>query len=562
MNRQEVLDHLRKNPRVSVLIIGAGVNGIGTFRDLAFQGVDVLLVDRNDFCSGASAASSHMIHGGIRYLENGEFRLVREAVQERNYLIKNAPHYVKPLPTIIPIFKLFSGLFNAPLKFFGMLDKPSERGAIVIKVGLMLYDAYTGKDRIVPKHQFFSQQETRKIFSGINPDVIYTARYYDGLLLAPERLCIDMLLDGERANPNAHALNYLPAIGSTKNTITLKDQMTGYILEIEPRIVINASGPWIDITNEKLGYETQFIGGTKGSHLIIHHPGLRQLIGENEFFFENTDGRIVLISPFEDKVMIGTTDLPVKDPDSVRCTDEEIDYFINMVKIVFPEISFDRDQILFTLSGVRPLPASESTTTGQISRDHSIQITPPGEKFAFPIYHLIGGKWTSFRAFSEEVTDKVLIELDRTRKTSTLEIAIGGGREFPRNSNDFESWINNSASATDSSKESIRILLARYGTRSEEFLMQGSTITNKQLSSLPEFTKEEILHLIQTEKVVHLDDFVLRRSNIAKSGLSSEAVIVELAEIIGIGLGWTKAQLESEIRRTSDILKDYHGVEI
>src|SRR5574342_411383 len=122
-----------------------------------------LLVERNDFCSGASAASSHMAHGGIRYLENGEFRLVREAVQERNRMLQNAPHLVKPLPTTIPIFKRFSGLLNAPVKFFGILDKPAERGALVIKLGLMLYDAYTqaqGGKRAVPRHQFYSRRKS------------------------------------------------------------------------------------------------------------------------------------------------------------------------------------------------------------------------------------------------------------------------------------------------------------------------------------------------------------------------------------------------------------------
>src|SRR5678816_3972254 len=142
MNRNEILTSITQNPNVSVLIIGGGINGIGTFRDLAFNGVDVLLVERGDFCSGASSASSHMAHGGIRYLENGEFRLVREAVQERNRMLQNAPHLVKPLPTTIPIFKRFSGLLNAPLKFFGGLDKPAERGSLVLKLGLMIYDAY------------------------------------------------------------------------------------------------------------------------------------------------------------------------------------------------------------------------------------------------------------------------------------------------------------------------------------------------------------------------------------------------------------------------------------
>ncbi len=132
MNRAQILSSLQsKSP--DVLIIGGGINGAGTFRDLALNGVDVLLIDRADFCSGASAASSHMAHGGIRYLENGEFRLVREAVQERNRMIENAPHLVRPLPTVVPMFKIFSGLLNAPLKFLNLLDRPAERGALVIK---------------------------------------------------------------------------------------------------------------------------------------------------------------------------------------------------------------------------------------------------------------------------------------------------------------------------------------------------------------------------------------------------------------------------------------------
>src|SRR5512135_2957055 len=184
MNRQEILTSLEtRSP--AVLIVGGGINGVGTFRDLALQGVDVLLVERGDFCSGASAASSHMAHGGIRYLENGEFRLVREAVQERNRLIENAPHIVKPLPTTIPIFKLFSGLLNAPLKFLGWLDKPSERGGLIIKIGLIFYDAFTGKTRVVPRHVFDNHSTSLKKYPCINPAIRYTATYYDGIILSP-----------------------------------------------------------------------------------------------------------------------------------------------------------------------------------------------------------------------------------------------------------------------------------------------------------------------------------------------------------------------------------------
>jgi len=328
MNRNEILNYYKENPAVSVLIVGAGVNGIGTFRDLALQGLDVLMVDKGDFCSGASAASSHMVHGGIRYLENGEFRLVKEAVRERNRLIQNAPHYVKPLPTVIPIFKWFSGVFNAPIKFLGMLAKPSERGAVIIKIGLILYDAFTRTQAAVPTHQFNSRKASLAQFPKINPKVLFTARYYDGSMHTPERICIEMILDGEAANPKARALNYVALEGATGDTVTLQDNVEHSTFNIQPKLVINAAGPWIDFANAKMQVQSEYIGGTKGSHLILDNPELREAIGENEFFFENKDGRIVLIYPLKDKVMIGTSDLPVDNPEGVRCTEEEIAYFL------------------------------------------------------------------------------------------------------------------------------------------------------------------------------------------------------------------------------------------
>jgi glycerol-3-phosphate dehydrogenase len=562
MNRQEILDYYRQNPNVSVLIIGAGVNGIGTFRDLALQGVDVLLVDKSDFCSGASAASSHMIHGGIRYLENGEFRLVREAVQERNRLIENAPHYVKPLPTVIPIFNIFSGLLNAPLKFLGLLDKPAERGAIVIKIGLILYDLYTGKQRSVPKHQFKSRSATLKQFPDINPDLIYTAHYYDGSMHSPERICIEMMLDGEAANPNAHAVNYIAVDGASGNAVILKDQLSDEKITIQPNIVINATGPWIDFSNSRMGTPTHFIRGTKGSHLILDNPELRNAISENEFFFENKDGRIVLIFPLDDKVLIGTSDLPIEDPDTARCTNEEIDYFLDMVKVIFPDIHVRREQIIFQFSGVRPLPASDSTTTGQISRDHTIKIIPPGDGLEFPIYNLIGGKWTSFRALSEEITDQILKTLNRTRKTSTRMLPIGGGRDFPKTLDAYNEWINNQISESSLSTERIDELFDRYGTRAERIIEFISSNPDQPLNSIQNYSQGEIQFITREEKIVHLDDFLLRRSMLAKLGLLSLDLVDEIVDIIGNELGWSIVRRNEEIERALNVLKDQHGVHL
>ncbi len=561
MNRQDVLSHLRETPEISVLIVGGGINGIGVFRELALNGVDVLLVERADFCSGGSAASSHMAHGGIRYLENGEFRLVREAVRERNLMIQNAPHLVKPLPTTIPIFKRFSGLLNAPLKFFGKLDKPSERGSLVIKIGLMMYDAYTGKQRTVPRHVFLSRKKSLKNWVRLNPKIVNTATYYDGAILQPERLAIEVMLDAEQENSNAHALNYMSMVGGLEDTIILRDELTDENIDIKPKLVINATGAWIDVSNRKLGLSSHFIGGTKGSHIVVEHEELRQAIGDHEFFFENNDGRIVLIFPLYDRVLIGTTDIPVDFPEEAHCTDAEVDYFLAMVKRVFPDINLTRQNIVFQFSGVRPLPHTGAKTTSQISRDHSIEVLS-GEwtGLSFPVYSLVGGKWTSFRAFSEQAADKAFEFLGVKRTKETHSLAIGGGRGYLPASADMQRQIVSLSAWTGVSRERLKMLFDRYGTRAEAIATFMNGGTDRLLLTLPDHSLREILFVVTHEKVFHLDDFILRRSMLAMLGRLSREMLDELAGVLANALGWTKEQRQAEVARTLSILADRHGV--
>ncbi len=568
MNRDEILAQLKENPGVSVLIVGGGINGIGTFRDLALNSVDVLLVERGDFCSGASAASSHMAHGGIRYLENGEFRLVREAVQERNRLIQNAPHLVKPLPTVIPMFKRFSGFLNAPLKFLKMLDKPSERGSVIIKLGLMMYDAYTSaqgnqQQRAVPKHQFLSRKKSLEQWKHLNPEVINTAIYYDGAILQPERLALEILLDAEAENPNARALNYVSMVGGSDDTILVRDELTDETYDVKPKLVINAAGPWIDFTNRKLGLSSGYIGGTKGSHLIIRHDELRKTIGNHEFFFENKDGRIVLIFPLYDHVLIGTSDIPIENPDDVRCTDEEIQYFLDMVKRVFPSLEVTRSDIVYQFSGVRPLPRSTAKSAGQISRDHSIEVlSGDWTNLRFPVYSLVGGKWTSFRAFAEQVTDKVLAFLNMKRQKDTRALAIGGGRMFPRDETELKRQIESLSAWTGVTRERLRSLYERYGSRAEAIATFMNGGTDQILRSLPDYSRRELTFVLQHEKVVHIDDFLLRRSMLAMLGRVTLEMVDELAGIFSNYFGWKPQQREAEVARTLSILADKHGVRL
>lgn len=572
MDRSEVFASLKQNPEASVLIIGGGINGIGTFRDLALNGVDVLLVERGDFCSGASSASSHMAHGGLRYLENGEFRLVREAVQERNRLLQNAPHIVKPLPTVIPIFKQFSGLLNAPLKFLGMLDKPSERGSVVIKIGLMLYDAYSRAQRgelgenaqpVVPKHQFLSRNRSLARWDQLNPEIVNTATYYDGAILRPERLAIELILDAEASNPTAHALNYVNMVGGSKDTIIIRDELTDETYEVHPKLVINAAGSWIDFANRKLGVSTRFIGGTKGSHIVLKHDGLRKAIGEHEFYFENRDGRLVLIYPLFDRVLVGTTDVALENPDEARCTDEEADYFLDMILRIFPGFKLSRENIVFRYSGVRPLPHSSASTTSQISRDHSIEVVSGDwTNLTFPVFSLVGGKWTSFRAFAEQVTDKVLAHLKLPRQKDTRSLPIGGGRGYPRDPTDLKRQVESLSAWTGVTRERLQALFERYGSRAESIATYMNGGTDFFLKSMPDYSRRELIFLVQHEKIFHLDDFILRRSMLAMLGLVTREMIDELAGVFSNILGWDADQRAAEVARTLFILEDRHGVRL
>jgi len=560
MNRVQTIRSIKSNPKTTALIIGAGINGIGTFRDLALQGVDCLIIDRSDFCSGASMASSHMLHGGIRYLENGEFRLVREALHERNKLLRNAPHLTHPLPTTIPIFKWFSGLFNSPLKFLGLLDRPAERGAVIIKLGLMMYDAYVQGDSPMPGHRFDNRDKALRKWPALNPDIRFAATYYDGGMYSPERLAIEILMDGEAEGDHARALNYIRPVGSEGNEVLLRDEINGEEYSVIPDIIINAGGPWIDFINNEINGKSNFIGGTKGSHLIVKHPELREAIDGHEIFFEYLDGRIVLIFPYlQDHVMIGTTDIRIDNPDQAVCTETEIEYILGMVPQIFPSLKVTREQIVFQFSGVRPLPVAKGST-GQISRDHSIEVLEKSPQTPWPILNLVGGKWTSYRALSEQVTDQVLDRLNQARQASTSRLPIGGGKYYPADADKQQTWLKNIAEKSGVPLRRIEQLFARYGTRTTEIADFLAKNPDSSLKHLPGYSQGEITYLVEQEIVTHLDDFLIRRSKLAWINQVSIDSITELAGIIGEELNWSDTQKDQEINRACDILGKRHGV--
>ncbi|MGV9825170.1 glycerol-3-phosphate dehydrogenase/oxidase [Gordonia sp. NPDC003429] len=549
---------LTDRPSAQVLIIGGGINGISTFRDLALQGVDVVLVERDDWVSGASAASSHMIHGGIRYLENGEFRLVRESVHERNGLLHTAPHYVKPLETTVPIFSTFSGILNAPKRFLThSTGKPNERGAVLIKAGLVMYDAFSGAGkRRVPRHKFRTGERARADMPSLNSDLRYTATYFDASVHDPERLALDVLKDGLAAGPHARAANYLEAVGVRGGDVVLADRVSGTQFTVSAEVIVNASGPWTDLTNDALGGDTRYMGGTKGSHIVLDNPELVAATRGREIFFEHSDGRIVLIYPLKDRVLVGTTDIDANPAEPSRCTDDEIEYFFELIKHVFPEIEVSTDQIVYTFSGIRPLPRHDDTTPGFVSRDYNVEQTElPG--VSVPVLSLVGGKWTTFRALGEQLSDRILEILGAQRQVSTVGLPIGGGRDFPTTDAQRRAWVDSRRGQMPADRADQ--LLTRYGTRAAEVIERVAAGPDSALPA-SELSTAELRYMIEVEQAVHISDILLRRTDLAFLGAVNAAVLAELADAMAEILGWDAQRRASEIEDAVAGLRTDHLV--
>ena len=555
-SRRNVVTQVRDAGRTQVVIIGGGINGIATFRDLALQGVNVVLVERGDFASGASAASSHMVHGGIRYLENGEFRLVRESVRERNDLLNTAPHFVRPLKTTVPIYSFWSGLFRAPLRFvFGRRGKPAERGAALIKIGLTMYDLFVGPRRRTPWHTFRGRAASLRELPRLNPRVKFTATYFDASMHDPERLALDVLTDGLKSNRAAHALNYVEATGFTGDAVEVRDLVSGEEFSIAADVVVNATGPWADLTNAALGTPTHFMGGTKGSHIVLDNPELVAATGGREIFFEHSDGRIVLIYPLKGRAMVGTTDIEADPAQPARCTAEEVDYFLDLIGDVFPDIPVSRDEIVYRFSGIRPLPASDESNNAQISRDYRVVID---SSRGIPLVTLVGGKWTTFRSLGETLSNAVLDLVGAPRAISTRGRPIGGGRDFPTTRRARGVWLR---SRVPGSGTRGPVLLDRYGTRAAQVWRvledhDDVPILGDRLSTW------ELAWMVDHEHVVHLSDVILRRTDLAFTGSVTSELLEDVARNLAQLLDWDEARTAAEISATVEELRDAHGVEL
>jgi glycerol-3-phosphate dehydrogenase len=543
----------------STVIVGAGINGVGVFRDLSLQRVDCLIVDKGDFGAGASSAPSRMIHGGLRYLENGSFSLVAEATRERNLLLRNAPHLVRPLKTVVPLANFFGGLMSSALKFFGRTPPQRTRGLLAVALGLRLYDILGRRQRVMPGHRI-SRVPTndRSLFRAA---IRWTATFFDAWISHPEWLILELIGDACRDQPRSAAANYCRVMGCAGNILTLRDELTGALVRVTADTVVNATGAWLDRSAAVLGGAGPRVMGTKGSHLVLDHPALRDALDGRMAYFEAVDGRVCIVYPFLDRVLVGSTDIPVEDPDQIVTEPAEVDYLIDVLREVFPNMAFGRDNVVYTYVGVRPLARSDADKPGQISRDHSVVIDPPNATRDIPIVGLVGGKWTTFRSLAEEATTEVLQLLGRSRTASTELLPIGGGADLPADAAATERFIEK-MTASGMGRTRALTLLARYGSKALPLAQRLVASGDVPLQHAPGYSAAELSYLCLETGVVHLDDLVIRRTLLAIRGLVTDAALAEISGIAAEALGWDAARAHKELSACATALRERHNVRL
>ena len=378
-----------------VAIIGAGINGAGIARDAALRGLRTIVVEQDDICSGTSAISSRLIHGGLRYLEFGEIPLVFESLRERRTLQRIAPHLVKPLRITIPIYA--SG----------------RRGRWLIRLGMIAYDLLSlGKP--VPGHDMLSRAAILAAEPGLASDgLLGAARYFDAQVSFAERLVLENLLAARAAGAEVLTYNRVTRIvvdSGVASAIDCVDLITRETRRIAAHSIVNAAGPWVDaVLGVAVSDAPQLIGGTKGSHIVV---GKFSGAPRDAFYVEAAaDGRPFFIIPWNKQYLIGTTDIRFDgDLAAIRATPAETDYLLAETNRVFPAAQLGVADIHYSYAGVRPLPKQDRGPESSITRRHIIR---RHKKMARGMLSIIGGKLTTYRSLAEQAVDKLAKLLGR-----------------------------------------------------------------------------------------------------------------------------------------------------
>ncbi|MCA9835056.1 MAG: glycerol-3-phosphate dehydrogenase/oxidase [Thermomicrobiales bacterium] len=514
-------------PEYDLVVIGAGINGGGIFREASLRGYKTLLLEKDDLCSATSATSSRLIHGGLRYLEHFEFALVRESLRERERLLHSAPHLVTPLPLTVPVYQ------------------GQKRGPFMIGLGMIAYDVLSF-DKSVPTSKMLTQAEALAAEPGLDKDGLRAAgRYYDCQVTFPERLVVELVIDGVRhgGTVKTHAMvtDFEINDGGVQSVIYTDHE--GVEHTVTTGAVLNVAGPWIDRVLTLAGSFPRFNGGTKGSHIVVEpFPGAPK---DAIYIEARQDGRPYFIIPWNDLYLIGTTDIRfTEDLERIVATEEEIRYLLDETNMAIPEAHLEREDVLYTFSGVRPLPYVPEGSTGAITRKHIIQTHAPAVN---NLYTIIGGKLTTFRSLSEEAVD----EIDRlsgrpvggkkspTRTTRLPGAAADMVAEHNRIVASRPDWL---------SQDAAQWLVNRYGIRARDVIALAET--NERYRQPIREGYPAIIAVIpfsfEHEYARTLADVMLRRTMIALDADAGIPVAESMSYVSQELYGWSDEQRDAE----------------
>jgi glycerol-3-phosphate dehydrogenase len=527
-----------------VIVVGAGINGAAVARDAAMRGLKVLLLDKGDISSGTTQWATRLIHGGLRYLQYYEFALVRESLKDREELLRMAPHLVKPLGFLVPVYDYMS------------------RGKLMVQAGMIAYDALS-YDKSLERHHIYDREQTLERYPGLNPEGLKGAAfYYDAQVEYAERIPVENAISAHENG--AVVLTYTKVDRIVVNDgratgVEFENLLGGGRYSAHAPVILNMAGPWVD---EVLGgmnrAEERMIGGTKGSHLIVDpFPGAPQ----TALYVEaQEDGRPYFIVPWNGRYLIGTTDIRYEDDlDYVEASEEEIQYLIEETNRVIPEANLTRGDVLFTYSGVRPLPYQPEGAEGGVTRRHLLYDHAEKDPKIEGLISTIGGKLSTYPTLAREMVDEVYKKLGRKApKSRTDKWPLPGS-----DTKDFEVFTAEFKATSGLTEELAERLLKVYGVRAPEVLDEAGDDHSLRVPLSPSPTVEtgilgaEVLYAFRRELAQTLPDVLLRRTMVGLGPRVALDVDEAAAQVAVRHLGWSQERAEREVREYRDFVRRY-----
>ncbi|ROP75481.1 MULTISPECIES: glycerol-3-phosphate dehydrogenase/oxidase [unclassified Frigoribacterium] len=515
-----------KTEELDILVIGGGIVGAGSALDAVTRGLNVGIVEARDWGSGTSSRSSKLVHGGIRYLEQLNFRLVREALIERGLLLQRlAPHLVKPVRFLYP------------------LSKPVyER--FYIGAGMALYDIFSwtgGRPPGVPHHRHLSKTQVLRAIPSLSKDAVVGGLTYYDAQVDDARYVSSLVRTA--SSYGAHAASRVRVEGFVKvgeRVVGVKahDYQTGEHFEIRAKQVVNATGVWTDDTQAMVGERGQFkVRASKGVHLVVPRDRIHSDMG----MIFRTEKSVLFVIPWGRHWLVGTTDTDWDlDKAHPAATAADIDYILEHVNKVMA-VPLTRDDVEGVYAGLRPLLAGESDQTSKLSREHIVAHTVPG------LVVVAGGKWTTYRVMAEDAIDEAVAALDgRIPESTTMEIPLLGAEGY------HAAWNKRGKIAKQLGVHRVRVehLLNRYGTLTDEVLalVRERPELAEPLPGADDYIGAEVVYAASHESALHLEDVLARRTRISIEAWDrGESAAPVAAKLMAEVLGWSDAETEEEV---------------